>query len=100
MKLRLLVYGGPSADHNQSHGVTVQIEVLDRTPAFDIAFSVSSRAAAGPFDFAASSGLKQRLCVADCPDAAVTVFSHMLSASSPAHAGQLLHLARDTSPPE
>jgi hypothetical protein len=46
-------------------------------PLFDIDFSVSARAAAaGPFDFAASSGLKQLLCVADCPDGAVTVLSH------------------------
>src|SRR5437660_7801500 len=45
---------------------------------FDIAFSVSARTAAGdPFDIAASAGLKQWLRVAVCPDAAVTVFSHM-----------------------
>jgi hypothetical protein len=55
-----------------------RLKSLSVHPLFDIAFSVSARAAAaGPFDFAASSGLKQLLCVADCPDAAVTVFSHM-----------------------
>jgi hypothetical protein len=47
-------------------------------PLFVIAFSVSARAAdAGPFDFAASSGLKQLLCVADWPDGAVIVLPHM-----------------------
>jgi hypothetical protein len=45
---------------------------------FDIDFSVSARTAAGdPFDIAASAGFKQWLRVAVCPDAAVTVFSHM-----------------------
>jgi len=45
---------------------------------FDIAFSVSARTSAGdPFDIAASAGLKQWLRVAACPEAAVTVFSHM-----------------------
>src|SRR5450631_2507407 len=78
MERRLLVGGDPCADHRQGQGVTVQIEVLERTPALRHSLFVSARtAAAGPFDFAASSGLKQLLCVADCPDAAVTVFSHM-----------------------
>jgi hypothetical protein len=55
-----------------------RLKSLSVHPLFDISFSVSERAAAaGPFDFAASSGLKQLLCVADCPDAAVTVLSHM-----------------------
>ena len=31
MELRLLVGGGPCADHGQGQGVTVQIEVLERT---------------------------------------------------------------------
>jgi hypothetical protein len=78
MELRLLVYGGPPADHSQGHGVTARLKSLSVHPLFDIAFSVSARAAAaGPFDFTASSGLKQLLCVADCPDAAGRVFSHM-----------------------
>src|SRR5450631_726097 len=33
MELRLLVGGGPCADHGQGQGVTVQIEVLEGTPA-------------------------------------------------------------------
>jgi len=78
MERRLLVGGDPCADHRQGQGVTDRLKSLSVHPLFDIAFSVSARAAAaGPFDFAASSGLKQLLCVADCPDAAVTVFSHM-----------------------
>jgi hypothetical protein len=54
------------------------LKSLSVHPLFDIAFFVSARAAAaGPFDFAASSGLKQLLCVADCSDGAVTVLSYM-----------------------
>jgi hypothetical protein len=60
MELRLLVGGGPCAEHGQGQSVTVQVEILERTALFDIAFSVSARTTAGdPFDFAASSGLKQ-----------------------------------------
>jgi hypothetical protein len=60
MELRLLVGGGPAQSMVRVRVLLSRLKSLSVQALFDIAFSVSARTTAGdPFDFAASSGLKQ-----------------------------------------